>query len=143
MWWMIIDHYINIKKLKPSLMAANEASSENKLFERRAYFCCHSYHSLISASERAHSCWSSYVNYRNVKLQTTYKTQNGKKLSKIKTKHITNKKLAIFTYLFIHSFIHSLIYSIQLLKSWPSEWKLLTTSYHSSSSTKKIQRVLP
>ena len=95
------------------------------------------------AHERAHSCWSSYVNYRNVKLQTTYKTQNGEKLSKIKTKHITNKKLAIFTYLFIHSFIHSLIYSIQLLKSWPSEWKLLTTSYHSSSSTKKIQRVLP
>ena len=57
------------------------------------------------------------MNYRNVKLQTTYKTQNGEKLSKIKTKHITNKKLAIFTYLFIHSFIHSLIYSIQLLKS--------------------------
>ena len=58
-----------------------------------------------------------YLSNRNVKLQTTYKTQNGEKLSKIKTKHITNKKLAIFTYLFIHSFIHSLIYSIQLLKS--------------------------
>ena len=33
-----------------------------------------------------------YLSNRNVKLQTTYKTQNGDKLRNNKTKPITNKK---------------------------------------------------